>query len=35
LEDAGCTDITVLNHLRGPGLHARGCWCLDLILGKS
>jgi hypothetical protein len=35
LEDAGCTDAAILGHLRGPGPHVRGCWALDLILGKS
>jgi hypothetical protein len=68
LEDAGCTDETILRHLRqspqrntyaewanggGPdecphgiarglrcrecatGPHARGCWALDLLLGKE
>jgi hypothetical protein len=25
LEDAGCTDSTILEHLRGPGPHVRGC----------
>ena len=35
LEDAGCTDQLILDHLRGPGPHVRGCWALDLILGKS
>lgn len=35
LEDAGCTDSEVLHHLRGPGPHVRGCWVLDLILGKK
>jgi hypothetical protein len=35
LEDAGCTDQTILNHLRGPGPHVRGCWAVDLILGKQ
>ncbi|QEL16938.1 hypothetical protein [Limnoglobus roseus] len=35
LEDAGCEDEAVLSHLRGPGPHARGCWVLDLVLGKS
>jgi hypothetical protein len=34
LEDANCRDETVLNHLREPGLHARGCWVLDLLLEK-
>jgi hypothetical protein len=35
LEDAGCTDATLLDHLRGPGPHVRGCFALDLVLGKS
>ncbi len=35
LEDAGCTDAAILEHLRGPGPHVRGCWCLDAILGKK
>jgi hypothetical protein len=35
LEDAGCTHPDVLGHLRDPGPHARGCWVVDLILGKS
>jgi hypothetical protein len=33
LEDAGCADSQLLGHCRGPGLHARGCWALDLSLG--
>jgi hypothetical protein len=35
LEDAGCTDAELLGHLRSPGPHVRGCWALDLVLGKS
>jgi hypothetical protein len=35
LEDAGCTDTELLAHLRGPGPHVRGCWVLDLLLGKE
>jgi hypothetical protein len=35
LEDAGCTEVAILAHLRGPGPHVRGCWALDLILGKE
>jgi hypothetical protein len=35
LEDAGCDNAEFLNHCRGPGPHVRGCWALDLILGKS
>jgi hypothetical protein len=35
LEDAGCAEDEILGHLRGPGPHVRGCWVLDLILGKG
>jgi hypothetical protein len=35
LEEAGCTDDALLTHLRSPGPHVRGCWALDLILGRS
>jgi len=35
LEDAGCTDAAVLEHCRQPGEHARGCWVVDLVLGKG
>jgi hypothetical protein len=35
LEEAGCTDPTILNHCRQPGEHVRGCWLLDLILNKE
>jgi hypothetical protein len=35
LEDAGCADADILGHLRGPGPHVRGCWALDLILGRG
>jgi hypothetical protein len=34
LEDAGCDHPDVLAHCRGPGPHARGCWVVDLVLGK-
>lgn len=34
LEDAGCQEEAILRHCREP-LHVRGCWCLDLLLGKS
>jgi hypothetical protein len=33
LEDAGCADADLLDHLREPGPHARGCWPVDLLLG--
>jgi hypothetical protein len=34
LEDAGCGDAEMLAHCRGPGPHVRGCWVVDLLLGK-
>jgi len=35
LEVAGCSDAGLLAHLRSPGPHVRGCWAVDLILGKQ
>jgi hypothetical protein len=35
LEEAGCTDADILNHCRLPGEHVRGCWVIDLLLGKQ
>ena len=35
LEEAGCDNTEILDHCRQPGVHVRGCWCLDLILGKE
>jgi hypothetical protein len=35
LEDAGCDNADILSHLRGPGPHVRGCWVVDLLLGKQ
>jgi hypothetical protein len=35
LEDTGCTDAELLGHLRSAGPHVRGCWALDLVLGKE
>jgi hypothetical protein len=35
LEEAGCTDRTILDHLRGPGIHVRGCWLVDLLSGRA
>ena len=35
LEEAGCVNETILSHCRQPGEHVRGCWALDLILGKE
>src|SRR5262249_55190620 len=33
LEEAGCTDSSILDHVRGPSRHLRGCWVLDLLRG--
>jgi hypothetical protein len=35
LQDAGCTNDDVLNHCRAEAVHVRGCWVVDLLLGKS
>jgi hypothetical protein len=36
LQDAGCDDPEVLEHCRDPeGVHVRGCWVVDLVLGKE
>jgi hypothetical protein len=35
LEEAGCTDAEILGHCRSEGPHVRGCWAIDLILGKE
>ncbi|MFY7895111.1 MAG: hypothetical protein ACOVP8_02670 [Phycisphaerales bacterium] len=35
LEDAGCDNFDILTHCRGDGPHVRGCWVVDLVLGKE
>jgi hypothetical protein len=35
LEEAGCQDTAILGHLRSGGEHWRGCWAVDLVLGKN
>jgi hypothetical protein len=35
LEEAGCTDQEILAHCRLEGEHVRGCWVVDLVMGKS
>ena len=34
LEEAGCTDSPILDHLRQPGIHVRGCWAVDALLQR-
>ncbi|AMV27454.1 hypothetical protein VT84_23845 [Gemmata sp. SH-PL17] len=35
LQDAGCDSADVLNHCREAAVHVRGCWVVDLVLGKE
>jgi hypothetical protein len=35
LLDAGCNDEELIAHCRGEGPHVRGCFAIDLILGKE
>jgi hypothetical protein len=35
LETAGCGDAEILTHCRAPVEHVRGCWVVDLLLGKK
>lgn len=35
LQDADCEDGQILAHCRGDGPHVRGCWVVDLVLGKE
>jgi hypothetical protein len=36
LEDAGCDNEAVIAHCRDPkATHVRGCWVVDLVLGKG
>jgi hypothetical protein len=35
LQDAGCDNDDILDHCRDPKqVHVRGCWVVDLVLGK-
>lgn len=35
LMDAGCDNEEIIAHCRVEGQHVRGCWAVDLILGKK
>jgi hypothetical protein len=36
LQDAGCDSEDILHHCRdNDQLHVRGCWVVDLVLGKE
>jgi hypothetical protein len=35
LQEAGCEHPDILSHCREPGEHVRGCWVVDLVLGKE
>jgi hypothetical protein len=35
LEEAGCGDEELLAHARSEGAHVRGCWVVDLVLGRE
>jgi hypothetical protein len=35
LLDAGCEDERLIQHCQSEGPHVRGCWAVDLLLGKN
>lgn len=35
LEEAGCAEASLLDHLRGSRPHIRGCWAVDLLREKE
>lgn len=35
LEEASCDNSELLNHCRSETVHMRGCWVIDLLLGKE
>jgi hypothetical protein len=35
LQDSGWEDEQLLVYCRGRGPHFRGCWAIDLVLGKQ
>jgi hypothetical protein len=34
-QEPGCQDQEILSHCRSGGEHVRGCWVVDLLLGKT
>jgi hypothetical protein len=35
LQGSGCNNADILDHCRSDGPHVRGCWVVDLMLGKE
>ena len=35
LKVAGCDNVEILDHCHKPGIHVRGCWVVDLLLGRE
>ena len=35
LQEAGCTNEDIIQHCHSSGPHVRGCWVVDLLLGKK
>jgi hypothetical protein len=35
LEEVGCSEPAILTHCRSGGEHVRGCWVVDLLLGRE
>jgi hypothetical protein len=35
LQDIGCEVPAIIDHCRQPAPHVRGCWVVDLVLGKE
>jgi hypothetical protein len=35
LAETGCADAAILAHCREPGSHVRGCWVVDLLIGRE
>src|SRR5262249_5536699 len=35
LQEVGCNNEEVLQHCRAAGPHGRGCWVVDMIVGRE